>query len=230
VRPDWRRALDAGPNARVKRLASATASGFVLHRIIDPLDAAVQADPLDAGLRAEAAYWCGIGWGLFARIPDAPAPADLSAMRGVMQEYSDQWTAQLQEGQRLDPFGKPSFWVLYEGRILFADQKIKPEEVANQRQMAARQLEAMILADPSDPRLRYLIVELLRSLKDASLSRTWRTEAERALELDLRAGSSKRCLTEEQHQQLKAWLAEKDQLPGQPDPLRRSDPSTDPAK
>jgi hypothetical protein len=84
---------------------------------------------------------------------------------------------------------------------------LKKAQAADQRKMAANHLIHVIKTyDPTDPRLRYGVADALRPVEDAEYQKLWRQEAERALELDLKAGASPHSLTEDQRTQLMQWL------------------------
>jgi hypothetical protein len=232
VMPDWLQAMATGTDGRAEYQAAMKARTFLLRHVLLPLAQAVQSDPSDSGLRSELAYWSGKSWEMFARIPDILPTAEAAKMRKIMKDHEDQGVTQLAEAQPLDPYGKSSFWVAYELRMLFGEKRgMKPEEVDNQHRMAANHLRKMIENDPSDPRLRYRIVEVLRPVPDAALAGVWRNEAKRAIVLDDLAKTSQRCLTEQQRQQLQAWLVQPEPAPtSEPADPRHLDPSIDPAK
>ncbi len=232
VVPEWLEVMATGTEGRAEFDTAMKARTFLIRHMMIPLAQAVQSDPSDSGLRAELAFWCGKGWEVFARIPDGLPAAETARMRKILKDHEDQAMTQLADAEYTDPQGKPAFWVASEVRMLFSEKpRMKPEEVDNQRKMAANQLRKLIEADPSDPRLRYRVVEILRPVRDPGMTSVWRTEANRAVVLDEVAGASRRCLTDAQRQQLKAWLAENEEpAPREPGDLTRSDPSTDPAK
>jgi hypothetical protein len=207
--PRWLEALATSSNVRAGMQTVERVSDFLRRTILEPLELAVEIDPTDAGLRVELAYWYARHWELYARIPDRLPTPEANKVRQTMEEYADKAMAQLQQAQPLDPRGKASFWVALEVRMLFTEQfGLKKEQVFELRKMAGNQLRKLIEADPSDPRPRYRVVEVLRPVPEDEIVRLWRQEAERAIQLDA-LGPSRRSLTDKQRQQLKDWLAGK---------------------
>jgi hypothetical protein len=219
IEPRWLKGLATATQAKAEMKAGEDADHYLREYILGQLEAAVEFDPSDTGLRAELAYWYGKGWEVLAWVPNRPSSMEQVTMRGKMNEYSDLAMTQLQRAQEPDPFGKPAFWIAREVRMLFADvPRLSKEERSKQRTYAVNALRSMIAADPSHPRLRYRVAEIMHEMTDPSLTQLWRQEAERALKLEDDFGATPRSLTNEQKKQLRSWLAEKLQTDSAPQP------------
>ncbi|OAI51378.1 hypothetical protein AYO44_00790 [Planctomycetaceae bacterium SCGC AG-212-F19] len=226
IEPRWLKALAMSTQAKAEMKAGEDADHFLREYILGQLEAAGEFDPSDSGLRAELAYWYGKGWEVLAWVPNRPGSVEQMTMRGKMNEYSEQAMAQLQRAQEPDPFGKPAFWMAQEVRMRFADvPRLPKEERGRQRTYAVNALRSMIAADPSNPRLRYRVAEIMHENTDPAMVQLWRQEAERALKLEDDFGATPRRLTNEERKQLRSWLAEKVQTesiatPAPSEPMR----------
>jgi len=211
IEKSWREKLAQAPPATQAQVAG-LANRFLQDRILKPLEDAVQADPNDTDLRVELAWWQGKGWALYAIVSEAGLGTEAQQARAhFTANYSNQaLTVNLKQAQDQDEFGPAAFRVAYQLRRQFADLPgMKAPERQENRQMAANQMAALVRLDPSDPRRRYWLADVLRATDNPVNADLWRQEAERAAELDRQAAGSRQQLSEWQRADIKTWLRER---------------------
>jgi hypothetical protein len=188
------------PTASVARQLSTanTMASLLQERILKPLESAQKADPTDAGAHVELAYWHGKAWELYARIPNAAKAKQL--------EYGSQASKNFEAAQKLDPSGKPGYWVAYQLHLNVARQPGLSQRSQTQQYLnAVNHLERLVKLDPGDARLRYLISEAYYVTNDEETEKRGQQQAAYALEIDKLAKPGQRRFTPEEREKLEQW-------------------------
>lgn len=175
--PGWRNA--------VQNRQPLAAAPYLKKYILEPLEAAAREDPGDVTPRLELAHW----YGELARTLSDSEPLYTRAIEHA------------QLAQKLDPENKEVYLAEYRLALARA-QRGGPESRASFAK-AARALEAAVLRDPLNARLRFQLAEVLFLAGDAAKGRMVASEAR---ELDRQAPIPERELSDSQRKQILTWL------------------------
>jgi hypothetical protein len=226
--PVWRDELEPLFQQRLKEAKDPTAryravqlaNGVLWHRILGPLRRAALDDPGNPYVLSEAAYWLAKEWQILNEMkvvsPDDWVPRERGTWPQDYKDALDGWNIAVKQAQKADPTGKEAYWVTYLCRDTIFSEGVKKainepaqteQDVRLQLTFAANNLDIIAeQIDPTNPRLRWLLAELLFRVNDKSAPGKAKEQAREAQRLNEETTDPRRKLTRSQEAKLQEWL------------------------
>jgi hypothetical protein len=226
--PQWRDEMEPLFQRRLKEANDPPARyrvvqlvhGVLWHRILGPLRRAAQDDPGNPYVLTESAYWLAKEWQVLNEMTVVPQEEWVPRERGSWpKDYVDArkgWDIAVREAQQADPNGKEAYWIAYLCRdTIFAEGVKKTvnnptqtaKDLRDQLTFAANNLyHVATQIDPTNPRLRLLLADLVLKVNDESAPAKAKEQAREAQRLNEETTDPRRRLSVEQQGKIRDWL------------------------